>query len=168
MAWTDERIETLKKGWADGLSCSQIAAELGGVTRNAVIGKVHRLGLNGRQYVRPQPSSTSTVKGPGRRGGNVRQKLHRENAVAAARTEPLDELAAETPANPIGVVELEEHHCRWPCSGEGLETIFCGGTSVNGLSYCPRHSRMAYRAPERRSRAELEIEQRKLARARAA
>jgi len=48
MAWTDERVETLKKLWADGLSASQIAKQLGGVTRNAVIGKVHRLGLSGR------------------------------------------------------------------------------------------------------------------------
>ena len=48
MTWTDERVELLKKLWADGLSASQIAAELGGVTRNAVIGKVHRLGLAGR------------------------------------------------------------------------------------------------------------------------
>ena len=48
MGWTDERVELLKKLWAEGLSASQIAAELGGVTRNAVIGKVHRLGLAGR------------------------------------------------------------------------------------------------------------------------
>ena len=48
MTWTDERVETLKRLWIDGLSASQIAAELGGITRNAVIGKVHRLGLSGR------------------------------------------------------------------------------------------------------------------------
>jgi len=48
MAWNDERVELLKKLWADGLSASQIAGRLGGVTRNAVIGKVHRLGLSGR------------------------------------------------------------------------------------------------------------------------
>ncbi len=48
MSWTDERVETLKKLWSDGLSCSQIAQELGSVSRNAVIGKVHRLGLSGR------------------------------------------------------------------------------------------------------------------------
>jgi GcrA cell cycle regulator len=48
MTWTDERVEMLKKLWTDGLSASQIAAELGGITRNAVIGKVHRLGLSGR------------------------------------------------------------------------------------------------------------------------
>src|SRR6516164_9885922 len=48
MAWNDERVELLKKLWSDGLSASQIAGRLGGVTRNAVIGKVHRLGLSGR------------------------------------------------------------------------------------------------------------------------
>ena len=48
MSWTDERVELLKKLWSDGLSASQIATELGGITRNAVIGKVHRLGLSGR------------------------------------------------------------------------------------------------------------------------
>ncbi|MGZ5850479.1 MAG: GcrA family cell cycle regulator, partial [Methyloceanibacter sp.] len=48
MAWNDERVELLKKLWAEGLSASQIASRLGGVTRNAVIGKVHRLGLSGR------------------------------------------------------------------------------------------------------------------------
>ncbi|MDQ3559688.1 MAG: GcrA cell cycle regulator, partial [Pseudomonadota bacterium] len=54
MSWTDERVETLKRLWQEGLSASQIAAELGGVTRNAVIGKVHRLGLSGRG----QPTTT--------------------------------------------------------------------------------------------------------------
>src|SRR2546428_5073765 len=56
MGWTDERVELLKKLWADGLSASQIAAELGGITRNAVIGKVHRLGLSRRAK---SPSSTA-------------------------------------------------------------------------------------------------------------
>ena len=54
MTWTDERVELLKKLWADGLSASQIAGELGGITRNAVIGKVHRLGLSGRAKT-PRP-----------------------------------------------------------------------------------------------------------------
>jgi GcrA cell cycle regulator len=52
MSWTDERVELLTKLWQEGLSASRIAAELGGVTRNAVIGKVHRLGLSGRAKAR--------------------------------------------------------------------------------------------------------------------
>ena len=56
-AWTEERVELLKKLWSDGLSASQIAAELGNVTRNAVIGKVHRLGLSGRAKSAAQPAA---------------------------------------------------------------------------------------------------------------
>src|SRR5258706_5925282 len=68
MAWTDERVEQLKKLWSEGLSASQIAGRLGGVTRNAVIGKVHRLGLSGRATTsrmkshRSRPRAALTAK----------------------------------------------------------------------------------------------------------
>lgn len=64
MSWTDERIEHLKKLWTDGLSASQIASELGGVTRNAVIGKVHRLGLSGRAKTSSAPANRAPRKAP--------------------------------------------------------------------------------------------------------
>src|ERR1044071_2868011 len=60
--WTDERVELLKKLWADGLSASQIAARMGGVTRNAVIGKVHRLGLSGRAKTAAAPAQPRSKK----------------------------------------------------------------------------------------------------------
>jgi GcrA cell cycle regulator len=85
MSWTDERVETLKKMWAEGQSASQIAKELGGVTRNAVIGKVHRLGLSNR---------VGTGKAEGDEGDPV---------VAAAtppQAEPQISAAAERPAEP--------------------------------------------------------------------
>ncbi len=63
MSWTDERVELLKKLWADGLSASQIAAELGGITRNAVIGKVHRLKLSARA----KPTNTAPRSRPAQR-----------------------------------------------------------------------------------------------------
>ena len=66
MMWTDERVELLKKLWADGLSASQIAAELGGITRNAVIGKVHRLGLSGRAETLGNIPGHSSPKNPSR------------------------------------------------------------------------------------------------------
>lgn len=62
MSWTDERVETLKKMWNEGQSASQIAKELGGVTRNAVIGKVHRLGLSNRVGGAPQPAKAEPAK----------------------------------------------------------------------------------------------------------
>ncbi|WP_341213508.1 GcrA family cell cycle regulator [uncultured Limimaricola sp.] len=64
MSWTDERVETLKKMWNEGQSASQIAKELGGVTRNAVIGKVHRLGLSNRTGVAPQPAPAAPQAAP--------------------------------------------------------------------------------------------------------
>ena len=64
MSWTDERVETLKKMWAEGQSASQIAKELGGVTRNAVIGKVHRLGLSNRVGGTPEPAKAKADPAP--------------------------------------------------------------------------------------------------------
>ena len=64
MAWTDERVELLKKYWSEGLSASQIASKLGGVTRNAVIGKVHRLGLSNRAGAAPAPAAAPTKPEP--------------------------------------------------------------------------------------------------------
>ena len=64
MSWTDERVELLKKMWSEGQSASQIAKELGGVTRNAVIGKVHRLGLSNRVGAAPEPAPKATAADP--------------------------------------------------------------------------------------------------------
>jgi len=83
MSWTDERVETLKRMWADGQSASQIAKELGGVTRNAVIGKVHRLGLSNRVA-----------------GGNGREdEAEEEEVIPAAAVAP--KVEAERPAPPV-------------------------------------------------------------------
>src|SRR6476661_1571500 len=81
MGWNEERVELLKKLWTEGLSASQIAAELGGITRNAVIGKVHRLGLSGRAKSSPSsvprplkvrsPGHTMRVSGPIIRGNTA-------------------------------------------------------------------------------------------------
>ena len=64
MSWTDERVETLKRMWAEGQSASQIAKELGGVTRNAVIGKVHRLGLSNRNDEAPEAAAPAPEAKP--------------------------------------------------------------------------------------------------------
>ena len=86
MSWTDERVETLKRMWAEGQSASQIAKELGGVTRNAVIGKVHRLGLSNRAPGGREDEEETPVA--------VKPEPKAEPAAAAARPEP----AAARPA----------------------------------------------------------------------
>ena len=88
MSWTDERVETLKKMWAEGQSASQIAKELGGVTRNAVIGKVHRLGLSNRV-------------GGGAIEGDEPEVAASPSPAAAPRPEPAPKpVAAEAPPRP--------------------------------------------------------------------
>jgi GcrA cell cycle regulator len=151
MSWTDERVEMLKKLWSDGLSASQIAAELGGITRNAVIGKVHRLGLSGRAKSpssaapRPRKPRTHThmlrVSRPSMRGNTA--LAHAFEYEIAEEPEFLDNVI------PIGqrrtILELTEDTCRWPIGDPGSsDFFFCGGQSLTGLPYCAHHSRVAY------------------------
>jgi GcrA cell cycle regulator len=159
MSWTDERVELLKKLWSDGLSASQIAAELGGITRNAVIGKVHRLGLSGRAK---SPSSTAPRQRKARAPSHM-MRMPRSNI--RGNTALAYELEAEAEPEmidnviPIGqrrtILELTEETCRWPIGDPGsTEFFFCGGQTVTGLPYCSHHSRVAYQpvADRRRDR----------------
>jgi GcrA cell cycle regulator len=163
MSWTDERVESLKKLWADGLSASQIAAELGGVTRNAVIGKVHRLGLAGRAKA---PASTTPRARKPRAASHMvrlpRASLRGNTALAHAyelefETEPeqIDNII------PLGqrrsLLELTEETCRWPIGDPGTaDFYFCGGQTITSLPYCAYHSRVAYQPPNvRRDRRPL-------------
>ena len=156
MSWTDERVELLKKLWSDGLSASQIAAELGGITRNAVIGKAHRLGLSGRAK-----SASSAAPRP-RKARSPMMRIGRAsirgNTALAHAYEMEAEAAPELIDNviPIGqrrtILELTEQTCRWPVGDPGsTEFFFCGGNTLGGLPYCAYHSRVAYQpASERR------------------
>jgi GcrA cell cycle regulator len=161
MSWTDERVEQLKKLWSDGLSASQIAAELGGITRNAVIGKVHRLGLSGRakstssaaprQRKARSPAHMLRIGRPAIRGNTA--LAHAYEIEAEAEPELIDNVI------PIGqrrtILELTEQTCRWPVGDPGSgDFFFCGGNTVGGLPYCGYHSRVAYQpaADRRRDR----------------
>jgi GcrA cell cycle regulator len=159
MTWTDERVELLKKLWADGLSASQIAAELGGVTRNAVIGKVHRLGLSGRAKS-PSSASPRSRKPRSHMLRVTRPSVRGANALALSyEMEP--ELEPEPIENiiPMGqrrtLLELNENTCRWPIGDPATtDFFFCGGKPLASLPYCHHHSRVAYQpaADRRRDR----------------
>lgn len=158
MGWTDERIELLKKLWADGLSASQIAGELGGITRNAVIGKVHRLGLSGRAKVSSGISRARKARAPGTQSMRISRPALRGNTALAHVFEQELEDAAEmdTMIIPLGqrrsILELNEDTCHWPIGDPSSDDFFfCGGASVSKLPYCKHHSRMAYQpASDRR------------------
>ena len=158
MSWTDERVELLKKLWADGLSASQIAGELGGITRNAVIGKVHRLGLSGR--AKSPSSSAPRARKPRSHMMRVQRPMSRGNTALALAYEMDQEPEPELIENiiPLGqrrtLLELNEDTCRWPIGDPATsEFFFCGGKPLTGLPYCNYHSRAAYQpANERRNR----------------
>jgi GcrA cell cycle regulator len=153
IGWTDERVELLKKLWADGLSASQIAAELSGVTRNAVIGKVHRLGLSGRAK---NPSSAAPRPRKARPSGHimrVSRPMVRGNTALAYDFEPEQEPGLlEIPIEQRKtLLQLKERTCRWPVGDPGSQDFFfCGGDAVNELPYCTYHSRVAYQPLDRR------------------
>lgn len=177
-AWTDERVELLKKLWNDGLSASQIAGELGSVTRNAVIGKVHRLGLSGRAKnpgsaaPRPRKPTTRPPAHPMASPAATSGGMTRGNTALAPQFVPEIEAEPEAehvPAAPaeevvipfserVTIMDLREYMCRWPMGDPtSPEFRFCGGRSLTGMPYCGYHARIAYQpaADRRRDRSKV-------------
>jgi len=167
MAWTDDRVATLTKLWADGLSASQIAKQLGGVTRNAVIGKVHRLGLSGRA----KPSSPARKAAARKTAASSASR-----ARAASKSKPKSVRAPSVPraprvvakapvppppppleAKPMSngefatIMTITEHMCKWPIGDPGADNFrFCGRKTDPEEPYCLAHSRVAYQPSRRR------------------
>jgi GcrA cell cycle regulator len=161
MTWNDERVDALKELWADGLSASQIAGRLGGVTRNAVIGKVHRLGLAGRATTsrmkshRPRVRNALAKRGPMRaRPVGVANSPLRSLYMADSEpyVPPAEELVI--PLNERKYIQtLTENCCRWPIGDPQLpEFHFCGKKKIPGLPYCEVHARRAFQPPQARRR----------------
>lgn len=179
MSWTDERVELLKKLWGDGLSASQIAAQLGGVSRNAVIGKVHRLKLSGRaksissnapktkRTAAPRPSAPRGGGGGGGGGAMGRSVTTVTRAVGATmmKSEVSAMAFAEADRRPIedvvvpiskmlALVDLNEATCKWP-QGDPLtdDFHFCGHQSEDDSPYCKYHARLAFQPSSDRKRS---------------
>ena len=174
MSWTDERVETLKKMWGEGQSASQIAKELGGVTRNAVIGKVHRLGLSNRTGGGGSAKAAPKEKPAPKAAAKPKVTMHTESAtpptpvrtsMSARRQiitagQPLppqpsaneispEALASvrevEKKAKKINLMELTERTCKWPVGDPATEDFwFCGLTTQTGKPYCEAHVSVAF------------------------
>lgn len=168
--WSDDRIATLKRLWDAGESASQIALEIGATSRNAVIGKIHRLGLQrseeaqratvkaamDRRYgtgprVRPirAPRAPAPPKPPKRvpapilgiaRNGSVFEKTRVEKSLPPIPANIWQPLAGVTP---VSILDLKATHCRWPLELQGEEyPHFCGAMAIGG-AWCPSHARKA-------------------------
>lgn len=154
--WNSERIEKLKAMWAEGQSGGRIADVLGGVTRSAVIGKVHRLKLPKRKPAGPKRASPA----PARKLTLVRDDaLERRRLEARMKTKAAIADMAKGGPDPMMVKldELEPHHCRWPIGDpvDDKDTFgFCGHRKAWGSSYCESHKARATSKipPERRGR----------------
>jgi GcrA cell cycle regulator len=146
--WTEERLELLKSRFAQGLTCREIADDIG-VSRNAVIGKLSRLNLSREKSGDPpRPARKDAPKG--RRRGSMPRLQYR--ILQAVYAEPLAAADDEPIANGhcCSLLELSEERCRWPISTPGAaDFCFCGNTPIEGLPYCPGHYRLAYRPGSR-------------------
>ncbi|WP_455476011.1 GcrA family cell cycle regulator [Bartonella sp. B17] len=166
MGWTYERVELLKKLWSEGLSASQIAAQLGGVSRNAVIGKVHRLKLPGRGKTAQAVSRVQkTLAGSNLSASRVRRTtstiLPTSVAPSSAGTATLkvafvaeDVTAVDMQeksnvvvpiSRHLNLLQLSENTCRWPV-GDPLSSdfYFCGADSGESSPYCAFHAKIAF------------------------
>lgn len=158
VGWTEDRVGALKKLWLEGQSASQIAKALGGgVTRNAVIGKVHRLGLSGRAAP-SQPARTTFRPARPRPPAAAPSAPRRIEAVQprpapqpAPRPEPMPDLPGTAT-----VMTLGSHMCKWPIGDpSSAEFSFCGRRASEGV-YCVEHARVAYQpALKKNGAAEL-------------
>jgi GcrA cell cycle regulator len=150
--WTPERVEQLRSCVVTGLTCSQIAAQIG-VSRNAVIGKLHRLGLSsGRPPGGAARCCPPRVARP--RAPSQRQLLRFMWSNSAPATGSAASLAIVDSAQPCSLLDLDRGKCRWPLGEPGVgsgDLTFCGNAAPDGISYCAGHARMAYRVPARRS-----------------
>ncbi|NDV87178.1 GcrA cell cycle regulator [Aurantimonas aggregata] len=183
MGWTDERVALLKQLWTEGLSASQIADRLGGVTRNAVIGKVHRLKLESRakapatlqtHAAEPQPvrqvevetvevmmasrfvasQAASAPRAMPRSMGATALKIDHEEELEVLE-EPRRQSGEVVPiARKLTLVQLNERTCKWPV-GDPLKPDFhfCGNNSKDASPYCQYHAKMAFQPVSDRRRA---------------
>lgn len=156
MGWTDERVDLLKNLWQDGLSASQISQQLGGVSRNAVIGKIHRLGLSGRGA--PSTPQHPTSKGPRPVRPRTPKPVRPQQPAAARQDRRMNpRFAAEGPGTAT-CLTLGMHMCKWPI-GDPLADSFtyCGRRCNESGPYCHEHAAVAYQPAPAKTRGADEL-----------
>ena len=154
MTWTDDRVDTLKQYWQDGFSASQIAQRLGDVTRNAVIGKVHRLGLAGRANSSRRSVSTRnrSAAQASRTPARSRHRAHvfcirHIPTAASSEQHPIMPELGPAPSLPVTVQSLTTLTCRWPEGDPKMTDFhFCGRAKTDpAIPYCDHHAAIAFR-----------------------
>ena len=138
MSWNEEKVEKLKELWGKGSTASQIAEIIGGISRNAVIGKAHRLNLSSKIKTRNVSSSQNFDNSSGE--DSSKQRRGRKSKFQSLIIEKDFE-----PENPKKLEELDESSCKWPIGHpEEPSFYFCGRSSLKDFSYCKLHLLYAY------------------------
>ena len=138
MSWTEEKVSKLKELWGKGNTASQIAEIIGGISRNAVIGKAHRLNLSAKIKTRTAASSQNFESATNEK--NAQSKRGRKSKFKSLIIEKDFE-----PENPKQLEELDENSCKWPMGHPDEKTFyFCGRSSLKDFSYCKLHLLYAY------------------------
>ena len=138
MSWTDEKIDKLKKLWGQGNTASQIAEIIGGVSRNAVIGKAHRLNLSAK--IKTRTAASNKDFDSSMEGKEIKSNRGRKSKFKSLIIEKNFE-----PENPKQLEELDENSCKWPIGHPDEKSFyFCGRNSLKDFSYCKLHLLYAY------------------------
>ena len=138
MSWTEEKVSKLKELWGKGNTASQIAEILGGISRNAVIGKAHRLNLSAKIKTRTATSNKNFED-------NLDEKSLRSNRGRRSKFKSLLIEKDFEPENPKQLEELDENSCKWPIGHPNEKSFyFCGRSSLKDFSYCKLHLIYAY------------------------
>ena len=138
MGWDESKVQKLKELWGKGNTASQIAEIIGGISRNAVIGKAHRLNLSAKIKTRTAASNETFQNSIEKKG--IKIKRGRKNKFKSLIIEKDFE-----PENPKQLEELDDNSCKWPIGHPDEETFyFCGRTSLKDFSYCKLHLLYAY------------------------
>ena len=144
MSWNEEKVEKLKELWGKGKTASQIAEIIGGISRNAVIGKAHRLNLSSK--IKTRNASSSQDFNNSSDGNNSKPKKGRKSKFQSLIIEKNFE-----PENPKKLEELDENSCKWPIGHPEEESFyFCGRSSLKDFSYCKLHLLYAYQPKGRK------------------
>ena len=144
MSWNDEKVDKLKQLWGKGNTASQIAEIIGGISRNAVIGKAHRLNLSSKIKTKNTSSFQNFNNNP--EENNSKQKQGRKSRFKSLLIENDFE-----PENPKKLEELDESSCKWPVGHpEEKSFYFCGRSSLKDFSYCKLHLLYAYQPKGRK------------------
>ena len=138
MSWTEEKVNKLKELWGTGKTASQIAEIIGGISRNAVIGKAHRLNLSAKIKTRTATSNQNFESSYAEK--NTKSKRGRKSRFQSLIIEKDFE-----PENPKQLEELDENSCKWPIGHPNEKSFyFCGRSSLKDFSYCKLHLLYAY------------------------